>query len=119
MELLQSEVIRIVYDSSRSQTVKLFQTHGLKTSLLVCNGYAANLTTIKTTHGCSGAYSVLNDGARDKYEIKPWMINPFCPPDLIYWMICPTHQVWCVYMCIQVSFYADFTLILLICSLNI
>ena len=64
---------------------------------VVCDGCAANLTTIKTTHGCSGAYLVLNDGARDKYEIKPWMIHPFCPPDLIYWMICPTHQVRCVY----------------------
>ena len=75
------------------ETVKLFQTHGLKTSLLVCDGCAANLTTIKTTHGYSGAYSVLSDGSRDKFEIKPWMINLFCPPDLIYWMICPKHQV--------------------------
>lgn len=52
------------------ETVKLFQTHGLKTSLLVCDGCAANLT-IKTTHGYSGAYSVLNDGTGDKYETKP------------------------------------------------
>jgi len=74
------------------ETVKLFQTHGLKTSLLVCDGCPTNLTIIKTTHGYSGVYSVLNDAAGDKYEIKPWMINPFCPPDLIYWMICPTHQ---------------------------
>ena len=28
------------------ETVKLFQTHGLKSSLLVCDGCAANLTTI-------------------------------------------------------------------------
>ena len=29
------------------ETVKLFQTHGLKTSLLVCDGNPANLTTVK------------------------------------------------------------------------
>ena len=76
------------------ETVKLFQTHGLKTSLLVCDGNAANLT-IKVTHGYSGAYSVLPDDADtdDVFEVKPWMINPFNPPSLIYWVICPTHQV--------------------------
>ena len=66
------------------ETVKLFQTHGLKTSLLVCDGNAANLTTIKVTHGHSGAYSVLPDTANDVFEVKPWMINPFNPPSLIH-----------------------------------
>ena len=75
------------------ETVKLFQTHGLKTSLLVCDGNAANLTTIEVTHGYSSAYSVLPDDADDMFEVKPWMINPFNPPSLIYWVICPTHQV--------------------------
>ena len=61
------------------ETVKLFQTHGLKTSLLVCDGCVANLTTIKSIHGYSAAYSVLSDGTWDKFEIKPWTINSFCP----------------------------------------
>ena len=26
----------------------------------------------------------------DPYEVQPWMINP---PELLYWLICPTHQV--------------------------
>ena len=75
------------------ETVKIFQTHGLTTSLLVCDGCPANLTTIKVTHGHFGAYSVLPDITADKYEINPWFINPFNPPSVIYWMICPTHQV--------------------------
>ena len=80
------------------ETIKLFQCYGLKTSLLVCDGCAANLTTIKSTHGVNGAYSVLDDPTMDKIEIKPWLINPFNPPDLIFWMICPTHQVILVYI---------------------
>ena len=80
------------------ETVKLFQAHGLKTSLLVCDGCPANLTAIKISHGSSGAYSVLPaDTTGDKYKIEPWFVNPFIPPNLIYWMICPTHQVWMWY----------------------
>ena len=30
---------------------------------------------------------------QDPYEISPWMVNPFNPPQKIYWLICPTHQV--------------------------
>jgi len=41
------------------ETVNLFQTHGLNTSFLVCDGCPANLIAIKTSHGSSGAYSVL------------------------------------------------------------
>lgn len=40
------------------ESIKLFQHHGLKTSLLVCDGCAANLTSIKATHGQCGAYSL-------------------------------------------------------------
>ncbi|XP_065914376.1 uncharacterized protein [Dysidea avara] len=76
------------------ETVHLFQTCGLRTSLIVCDGSPANLTTIKLSHGHSGAYSVISDTAsNDVYEVKPWMVNPFNPPWLIYWMICPTHQL--------------------------
>jgi len=74
------------------ETIKLFQHHNLKTSVLMCDGASSNLAVIKMSHGCSGAYSVKED-QDDIFEIKPWMLNPFHPPDLIYWMICPTHQV--------------------------
>lgn len=39
-------------------TVKLFHLHGLKTSLLVCDGASSNLTTIKATHGHCGVYPI-------------------------------------------------------------
>ena len=74
------------------ETIKLFQHHGLKTSLLVCDGGSANIATIKASHGCSGAYSLKEDQS-DKYEIEPWMINPFNPPNKLFWLICPSHQV--------------------------
>jgi len=73
--------------------VKLFQHHGLKTSLLVCDGCVANLTAIKAIHAESGAYSILDDVTTDRFEVKPWFRNPYCPLDLIFGMICPTHWV--------------------------
>lgn len=60
------------------ETVKLFQTNELKTSLLICDGCPVNLTTIKTTHAYSDTYSVLSDGTRDQHEIKFWMICTTC-----------------------------------------
>ena len=66
------------------ETIKLFRCHGLKTSILVCDGCAASLTTIKSTHGVTGAYSMLDDCATDKFEIKPWFIIPFSPLDLVF-----------------------------------
>ena len=74
------------------ETIQLFQYHNLKTSLLVCDGGSANAATIKASHGCHGAYSVKED-QNDKFEVKPWMINPFNPPNKIFWIICPSHQV--------------------------
>jgi len=81
------------------ETINLFQKYRLRTSLIVCDGSPANLTTIKFTHGHSGAYSVLSDVADndDVYEVKPWIVNRFNPPWPIYWMICPTHQVTMMY----------------------
>lgn len=73
------------------ETVKLFQCHGLKTSVLMCDGSSSNIATIKACHNCHGAYS-LSDG-EDKFQVKPWMLNPFNPPHHIYWSICPSHQV--------------------------
>ena len=40
--------------------MKVFHSDGRKTSLLVCNGCPANVTTIKTTHRCSGVDSTFS-----------------------------------------------------------
>lgn len=64
----------------------------LDTVKLVCDGRAANLTAIKAARGECGAYSILDDVTTDRFEVKPWFRNPFCPPELIFW-ICPLHQV--------------------------
>ena len=70
------------------ETIKLFQFHGLKTSLLVCNGGPANIAAIKASHRHHGTYSVKDSG--DKFKVETWMINP---PHQIFWLICPSHQV--------------------------
>ena len=41
------------------ETIKLFQLHGLSTSLLVCDGASSNLSLIKATHDVSGVYPIL------------------------------------------------------------
>lgn len=76
-------------------TIKLFQYHGLKTSLLICDGGSANVSVIKTSHGHHGAYS-LNKDTTDVFEVQPWMNNPFNPPNKIYWMIYLSHQVFII-----------------------
>lgn len=40
------------------ETIKLFHLHGLKTSLIICDGASPNLALIKATHGHSGVYSI-------------------------------------------------------------
>ena len=80
------------------ETIKLFQCHDLKTSLLICDGAAANMSTIKASHNHSGAYGVQKEGDQYKFEVTPWMTNPFNPPHKIFWVICPTHQV-CEFFC--------------------
>ena len=74
------------------ETLRLFQMHGFKTSVLVCDGAASNLTTIKATMGIHGAFGSCNDTG-DPHKVEPWFINPFNPPNKIYWIICPSHQV--------------------------
>ena len=73
------------------KTIKLLQHHWLKTSLLVCDGCAVNLATIKAIHEHCGAYSIIDDEFTDRFEVQPWFINLFAPPSLIFWMIFPTH----------------------------
>ena len=72
--------------------LETIQCHGLKTSVLMCDGGSSNIATIKATHGYQGAYS-LDETKTDKHEVEPWMLNPFNPPHKIFWLICPSHQV--------------------------
>ena len=72
----------------------------------MCDCASTNLSAIKATHGQFGVYgmddskfgtfsyyNVILYRAPDPYEVKPVMINPFNPPQPIFWLICPTHQV--------------------------
>ena len=72
------------------ETIKLFQLYGFETSDIVCDGASTNLNTIKcTTAGHTGAY-----GSESGYPIPaPCFENPFSPPYLIHWILCPSHQV--------------------------
>ena len=74
------------------KTLRLFQLYRFKTSILVCDGAAANMTTIKATMGVNGAFGV-KQGKEDPQDVEPFFINPFNPPNKIYWIICPSHQV--------------------------
>ncbi|XP_065915048.1 uncharacterized protein [Dysidea avara] len=77
------------------EATELFQIHdGFTTSLLVCDGAAPNFTVVKSTHGYSGAYNV-NSKLRDQYKVKNLFlfVNPFNPPHLIHWLICPSHKL--------------------------
>lgn len=75
------------------ETIKLFQLYGFETSGIVCDGASTNLTTIKYTSGShSGAYG--SDSSQSGYPVPaPCFENPFNPPNLIYWIVCPSHQV--------------------------
>ena len=74
------------------ETLRLFQTYGFETSILLCDGTAANLTLIKATMGVLGAFGV-KQGKEDPHLVEPFFINPFNPPNKIFWIICPSHQV--------------------------
>ena len=51
------------------------------------------------------AYSLNADTTGDKFEVKPFTTNPFDPPNRLFWVVCPTHQVhysfvFLLYICI-------------------
>lgn len=75
------------------ETIKLFQLYGFETSGIVCDGASTNLTTIKCTSvGHTGAYG--SNSSQNGYPIPaPCFENPFNPPHLIHWIVCPSHQV--------------------------
>ena len=75
------------------ETMRVFQLYGFKTSAMVCDGASANLTALKTTTGCSGAFGA-STTTETKYGIlSPKSENAFSPPDMVYWIVCPSHQV--------------------------
>ena len=96
-------------------TIGLFERHELSTSLIVCDGASSNLSVIKASHETSGVYPIFNGkltymiyiykpchvfiiiGETDPYAIEPFMMNPFNPPNPLFWVICPTHQVMTLY----------------------
>ena len=75
------------------ETIKLFQLYGFETSGIVCDRASTNVTAIKcTTVGHTGAYG--SDSSQNGYSIPaPCFQNPFNPPHLIYWIVCPSHQI--------------------------
>lgn len=77
------------------ETMKLFQLYGFQTSAVVCDGASTNLTALKTATGCLGAYGAVASTSDQRYPIPPPKFeNPFNPPHLVYWIICPSHQVY-------------------------
>ena len=75
------------------EVIKVFHLYGFNTSLLVCDGASTNLSAIKLTMGTSGVFS-RDESLGDANFISPCFDNPFNPSRKIYWMICPSHQVW-------------------------
>ena len=78
------------------ETVKLFQCHGMKTSVLVCDRGSSNIATIKACHDHPGAYSI-SDG-EDQFTVKPWMLNPFNPPHCILSFTLSTYTCVCIWV---------------------
>ena len=73
------------------ETLRVLHLYGFKVSVIMCDGASSNLTALKTTTGVSGAY----EAKQDRHKIpSPSFENPYDPLNRIYWMICPSHQVW-------------------------
>ncbi len=87
-------IIQTLFD-----TMRVFHNHGFKTSAIVCDGASCNLAAIKLlTTGNRGAYGVSNEP--DKHKVEPWFKNPFDPERNVYFVICPSHQVFCLFYCL-------------------
>ena len=67
------------------ESIKAFHLYGFRTFALVCDATAPNVSVIKATTRIQGAYG--------NSEVKPEFRNPFDPTRMIYWIICPSHQV--------------------------
>ena len=67
------------------ESMKAFHLYGFKTYALVCDAAASNVSVVKATTGVQGAYG--------NKEVRPEFVNPFDPARMVYWIICPSHQV--------------------------
>ncbi len=70
------------------ESIKTFHLYGFNTYALVCDAAAPNISVVKATSGVKGAFGT--------NEVKPEFRNPFNPGRMIYWIICPSHQVYIV-----------------------
>ena len=62
-------------------------------SAVVLDGASTNLSMIKVLSGFGkGAYG-LDLEQDDPHAVSPWFANPLYPQNIIYFVICPTHQV--------------------------
>lgn len=75
------------------EVMRIFQLYEFQTSVVVCVGASANLTALKATTGVTGAYGV-SSLPNQRHKIpSPKFENPFNPPRMVYWIVCPSHQV--------------------------
>ena len=82
------------------QSLQVFHLYGFHTCALVCDGASANVSALKSTCGTSGAYSVGSTTSDDRHKVEPYFPNPFDPDKNIFWVICPSHQVSAIAMCV-------------------
>ena len=73
------------------EILRVLHLYEFKVSVVMCDAASSNLTALKTTTGVSGAYEANWDGHKiPSLSFK----NPYDPPNPIFWIICPSHQVW-------------------------
>ena len=73
------------------QTLRIFHLYGFHTCDLVCDDANANVCTLKSLCGSSGAYGM--NSTCDRHRVNPCFSNPFDPEKQIFCIICPSHQV--------------------------
>jgi hypothetical protein len=65
----------------------------LQVSAVVMDGASSNLAMVKELSGHGrGTYNVKPD-QDDPHAVKPWFRNPVYRDEMIYMIICPSHQV--------------------------
>ena len=73
--------------------IDAFQPYGFKVSAVVLDGASSNLAMVKELSGHGrGTYGV-NHNQADPYSVEPWFQNLLYRDEMIYMIICPTHQM--------------------------
>ena len=92
---LKSTIDHQILTETLFETMRVFHNYGFKTSAIVCDGASSNLAAIKLiTTQKKGAYGSSNE--RDKHKVEPCFKNPFDATLEVYFVICPSHQVYTV-----------------------